>query len=209
MRSGLCFYAIRDISWGLWYCNSDIIVFTALQTKLAFHFVHGEVQGECNITAAPSDLILWMMSYSWFSVMLYAAMALICILCNRRKKSIYLTLNGRSVPYQSQRSPLSSCFKTRSSYIVKHNTQFICLFCYWGQGQTFVTWREPLHPFTELLTVMGLHILFSFTWEYNVCGNQCSATVLRDWGRGWTKLRQHAVKKKSESACRCESSNMC
>lgn len=44
---------------------------------------------------------------------------------------------------------------------------------------------------------MGLHILFhSLGWEYNICGNQCSATVLRDWGRGWAKLRQHAVKKK-------------
>lgn len=44
---------------------------------------------------------------------------------------------------------------------------------------------------------MGLHILFhSLGWEDNICGNQCSATVLREWGRGWAKLRQHAVKKK-------------
>lgn len=44
---------------------------------------------------------------------------------------------------------------------------------------------------------MGLHILFhSLGWEYNICGNQCAATVLRDWGRGWTKLRQHAAEKK-------------
>lgn len=41
---------------------------------------------------------------------------------------------------------------------------------------------------------MGLHILFH--WEYNICANQCSATVLRDSGRGWTKLRQHAAGKK-------------